>query len=58
MYSSLADPYLLIKCNASLQITESDLIKIVMFKDVPHGNFAPFHLEYCITAKKRTSWDY
>jgi hypothetical protein len=56
MYSFLADPNLLIKCYASLQITESDLIKIVMlmFKAVIH--FATFpHLEYCITAKKRTS---
>ncbi len=52
MYSSLPDPYLLIKCYASLQITESDLIKIVMlmFKDVLHGNLAPFPpwvLYYC-----------
>jgi len=52
IYSSLADPYLLIKCYASLQITESDLIKIVMlmFKAVLHGNFAtfpPWVLYYC-----------
>jgi hypothetical protein len=54
-YSSLEDPYLLIKCSASLQITESDLIKIVMlmFKAVIHGNFATFpHLESCITVKR------